>query len=308
MKKFVSICFSLILLLACFANCFAAEIYEIDSFTGEILNSSTGLATNYVNISPSCTYDKTNRLYIYSTSANNSTNVSCTVCDGMITSNIVSISTEIAAQIEVYRDGKIVDTKEYGNLSRTGTYIVRSVSKDKEIFSFTIVGPKTGKIYSYKVPSAFNIVSAKKDGKDIVTPANTVDMSEEGEYSIQYQSPAAGTAYTLDLVIDHTAPELEIIGVENGIARRAVSFGPREKDSTLTVTMNGQSVDPDEPIKAAGDYTAVYTDDAGNESTYYFTVKVFLDGGAWIFVILALAVIVLAGGYMLRCRKYMRTR
>lgn len=309
MKKFISICFSLILILACFVNCFAAtEIFEIDSFTGEILNSSTGYSTNYISLSSSCTYDKTNRLYVYATSANANTNIKCTVCDGMVTSDIVRIESEVASQIVVYKDGKVVDNRDYDRLSETGTYIVRTVSGDKEIFSFTIVGPRTGLIYSYKVPSFFTIVSAQKDGQDLITPNNTVNMSEEGEYTVKYRSAAAGTAYELNVVIDHTAPELEIIGVENGIARGPVSFGPLEPDSTLTVTTNNTAVDYSEPIKVAGDYTAVYRDNAGNENTYYFTVKVFLDGGAWVFVGLAVAVIALAAGYMFRCRRHMRTR
>lgn len=310
MKKIFAFCFSLILILTSFCAAFAAtEIFEVDSFTGEIIKSSTGYTSNLIQLPGSCVYDTSNKRYIYSTTANDNTDVFCNVYDGMVTADMVSIESDVATQLVVYKDGKTVDPQEYGRLTDPGTYIVRTVNADKEVFSFTIVGQKTGLVYSYMVPTVFNILSVKKDGEDVVYVGRTIDLSEEGHYDIRYKCQQTGVVYELNLDIDHTAPELEIRGVENGIARGPVSFGTLEEGSTLAVLRNdGEKVDYENPIKVAGDYTAVYTDEAGNESTYYFTVKVFLDGGAWVFVGLAASVVILAGGYMLYCRKNMRTR
>ncbi len=310
MKKIIAICFSLILLLASFANSFAAtEVFEVDKFTGEIIKSSTGYTTNTVALSGSCSYDVSSKTYIYSTSASELTNIKTNVYDGMITSDIVSVESEIAAQIIIYKEGKEVNSNLYSRITEPGVYVVRTVNDDKQVFTFTIVGDRSGLVYSYDVPGIFNISKATKDGQELNFVGRHVDMSEEGQYCVRYKCPATGVVEELNVYIDHTAPELVMYGVENGIARKAVSFGEIEQDSTLVVTRDdGEIIDYEEPIKIAGDYTAVYTDAAGNGNTYYFTVKVFLDGGAWVFVGLAAAVVILAVGYMIYCKKNMRTR
>ena len=310
MKRITAICFSLILVLASCVSAFAAtEVFEVDSFTGEVIKSSTGYSTNMITLTADCTYDSTAKEYIYATSANANTNVKCNVYDGMITSGIVYVESDVAAQIVIYKDGKAIDSKEYGKLTDPGTYIVRTVNTDKLIFTFTIVGAKSGILYGYNVPAVFNITSATKDGESIDYIGRTIDFTEEGQYCIRYKCAATEAVYELNVFIDHTLPELEIYGVENGIARKPVTFGELEEDSTLVVTRDdGVVIDHTEAIKVAGDYTAVYTDAAGNSNMYFFTVKVFLDGGAWVFVGLAVAVLLLAGGYMLYCKKNMRTR
>ena len=310
MKKITAVCFSLILILASFTGVFAAtEVFEVDSFTGEIIKSSTGYSSNIITLTSSCSYDSSSKDYVYSTSSSENTNVKCNVYDGMVTSGVVYVETGVAAQIVIYRDGKVIDNKSYAKLTEPGTYIIRTVNPDQQLFTFTIVGERSGRLYGYNVPSIFNILSTTRNGKDVPYIGRTVDFTEEGQYCVRYKCSSTGVVCELNVFIDHTVPELEIYGVDNGIARRAVTFGPLEEDSTLVVTRDdGVVVDYTEPIKVAGDYTAVYQDAAGNTSTEYFTVKVFLDGGAWIFVVLAIAVIVLAGGYMIYCKKNTRTR
>lgn len=310
MKKIIAICFSLILVLASFASSFAAtEVFEVDKFTGEIIKSSTGYTTNTVALSGSCSYDVSSKTYIYSTSSSELTNIKSNVFDGMITSDIVSVESEIAAQIVIYKEGKEINSNLYSRITEPGVYVVRTVNEDKQVFTFTIVGQRSGLIYAYDVPGIFNISKATKDNQEIKFVGRHIDMSEEGQYCVRYKCPSTGVVEELNVYIDHTAPELVINGVENGIARKAVTIGEIEQDSTLVLTRDdGEIIDYTEPIKIAGDYTAVYTDVAGNGNTYYFTVKVFLDGGAWIFVGLAAAVVILAVGYMIFCKKNMRTR
>ena len=59
---------------------------------------------------------------------------------------------------------------------------------------------------------------------------------------------------------------------------------------------------------SAGDYIVYYTDAAGNVSSYYFTMRVFFNASAWIYVILVVVIIGAAIGYKIFVRKKLTTR
>ena len=308
MKKLICICFSLILLLLCAGPCFA-EVY-IYSPDGELLDGNTGASSTKIQLESSCYYDKLSKRFVYSTDISPNANVESSVYSGMMVRDAVELTIDPSANVEVYRDGLLVDPSEYTYLEVPGSYVVRNITTDREVLSFTIVSEITGAVNSYKLPSIFYYSSASYEGEPIPTDFNSVSFDKDGWYTLTYRSTIIDADYSLGVEIDHTYPELEIYGVENDVANGPVSFGPTESGSSLNITLNGEPFEyyKDDILKQAGEYVVKYTDRAGNTSSYYFTINIFLDGGAWIFVGMAAAIIIAAIVYIIYCKKHTRVR
>jgi len=293
------------------AICFAASrgVYVYDPITDDQINVSTGEKTNEVSLTTNCTYDFVRRMYCMPVDDTNTNYLYCNVFTGMITTNIVTLSFDDTSNITVYRDGEVVDPSTYSQLGVFGNYTVRNTKTDRELMTFTIMSTLSGSLHQYVVPSIFYITSLRINGETQLIQSNTVNFEEDGLYSLSYKCAKNEMSYTLTVQVDHTYPELVLNGVNEKMeANSPVSFGLLESGSTLVVTKDGEVVDTRMEIKESGDYIAKYTDAAGNTSTYYFTVNVFLDGGAWVFVGLAALVIGAAVGFVIYSRKNMRVR
>ncbi len=295
-------------MLLCAGPCFA-EVY-IYSPDGELLDGNTGTSSTKIQLESTCYYDKPNKRYVYSTDISPDAKVESSVYSGMMVRDFVELIIDPAANVEVFRDGQPVDSSEFPYLTIPGAYVVRNRATDREVLSFTIVNEITGAVNSYKLPSLFYYSSANYEGEAVPTDFNSVSFDKDGWYTLTYRSSIVDAEYSLSVVIDHTYPELEIIGVENDVANGPVSFGPTEEGSSLTLTLNGEPLDfyKDDILKQAGKYVVKYTDRAGNTSSYYFTMNIFLDGGAWIFVGMAAAIIIAVVVYMIHCKKHTRVR
>lgn len=309
MKKFSCILLSLILLLSFTSVAFADEVHLLDPISGEIVDEN-GNSSSTIKLSLKCKYDITDKMYIYSTGSTSSTDVACSVYNGMIVTDPVVIRPSKSAKIEVYRGSQLVDPSEYENLSEPGSYVVNDLYQSQELLSFTIVPYVTSAISSYSVPMAFYISSAKCNDEDINVVGNTVQFDKDGIYHIEYVGKLNNVGYTLDVNVDITYPELEIIGVdEDGVARGPVSFGPLEAGSTLSVTVDGQEVQTlSGQYSTAGQYVVKYTDSAGNVSSYYFRMVLFFNLSAGLFITLLGVIIVLAVGFVIYTHKNRKVR
>lgn len=309
MKRLFCVCLSLILLLTITTFAFADEIHLLDPISGEIVDEN-GNSSSTVKLSTKCKYDFTDEMFIYSTGTTTSTDIMCSVYNGMITTDPVVIKNGDSANIEVYKDGQLVDKSEYEYLSEPGSYVVNNVYNSQEVLSFIIASLHTGKISMYKVPSIFYISSARYNDENLELDGNMIRFDKDGLYHIEYVGNKTNVGYTLDLHVDLTYPQLEINGLDDdGIARGPVTFGTLEPDSTLLVTVDGKVVNPiNNEYTTAGDYVVKYSDRAGNVSSYYFTMGVFFNLSAYLFVGIAGAVIVAAIVYMIYTRKNRRVR
>lgn len=295
-------------MLLCAGPCFA-EVF-IYSPDGELLDGSTGESSTKIQLESTCYYDRPSKRYVYSTDISPNANVESSVYSGMMVKGEVELIIDPSANVEVYRDGQLVDSSEYPYLTTPGSYVVRNRSTDQEVLSFVIVSEITGAVNSYKLPSIFYFTSANYEGEAVPTDFNTVNFDKDGWYSLTYKSAIVDAEYSLGIEIDHTYPELEIYGLKDDVANGPVSFGPTEDGSSLAITLNGEPFEyyRDDILKQAGDYVVKYTDHAGNTSSYYFTMNIFLDGGAWVFVGMAAAVIIAAIVYIIYCKKHTRVR
>ncbi len=309
MKKLTAIFLCLLLIALSAVSCFADDLYIIDPYTGEIISTIEGYSVSSIRYSDRCIYNIKEDLYTYSLPGGTGVSVTCSVYDGMVVQGGVTLSVDNPTLIDVYREGELVSADEYSLLSQPGTYIVRDLGNDAQLFSFTIVGRLSGAVYAYRVPSPFSVYKVTFNGEPVSVSGNVVNMSEEGEYYVEYGNYSAGKTYELNLFSDHTAPVLEIGGVnENGIAKSTVTLGKREPNSTIRLTRNGEETAVRDELDQPGEYVLTYTDEAGNASLYHFTIRVFFDASARVFLGMFLLVLAAAGAYMIYARRHMRTR
>ena len=115
-------------------------------------------------------------------------------------------------------------------------------------------------------------------------------------------------SYSLNIYVDHQAPELILEGVENGIAKGPVTISGLEDESILEIFRDDERIVQSEELKTSGTYKLIYSDEAGNSTEYNFVIRVYFDTTAWSYV--AAVVLIIAGVivYMIYCRKHLRLR
>lgn len=297
----------LVMVLLSTSLVFADTLTIYDKFTGEEILSNSTLQTS-VNLSNKCRYDRTISRYVYTTGIATDSDVECSVYTGMIVSEPVAISTGQNVRVEVYRDGELIESDDYGKLDIQGHYKV--LCDGQELFYFTIVNKLTSIITGYDMPDGFRIVSVTKDGQSFPQNGSVVSFDGDGRYVISYRCVDTGVSYTLDCTIDNTVPTLEFEGLpENRMASGPVKFIKTEKDSTVRVILEDKEISVmDDTLVESGDYKVAVYDKAGNSSIYTFRIKVYFDTSAWVVVILFLVIIGAVVGYILHSRKHLRVR
>ena len=301
-------------------SAFGSDSTESDSYTiisdysgsssaeSSISNSTSDeLPENQISLGDSVYYDEETKQYLYDTEIGR---VESNVMDGMIVSEPVTLTSDNSAALILYKDGERMAQKDVSSFSDNGYYVVQYNDNDgvtRTIMDFMIVGEKTGLIDSYDLPSGFSVTEATRDGASIST-SSTIDMTKEGEYHIAYQCDRTKVSYTLNVGIDHTAPVLALEAVKNGVAKGPVDISDVEEGATVAITFDGKNYNYREKLSQSGNYEITVTDDAGNETSYAFTIRIYLDSSAYISIVIVLAILVGIGGYMLFERKKLRTR
>src|SRR5690606_36560455 len=152
------------------------------------------------------------------------------------------------------------------------TLVVTDAAGNADTVRFTIdktlpeiTGVDDGASYNTDVTPAFNEGTATLNGEAFTS--GTL-VTEEGEYELLV-TDASGNADTVRFTIDKTLPE--ITGVEDGASYNTdVTPAFNEGEGVL----NGEPFTSGTPVTAAGAYTLVVTDAAGNETVVRFTVGV----------------------------------
>ena len=270
---------------------------QLDSFTGERIVGDDGnlgmqTASNSIWLSDTMYYDLEKRMFAYP--AGTST-IYASVADGMIVRDRVTISQPDGLPVSVYLNGEEI---EYGGgeLSERGSYAVQAMDGEqmKQLFTFTIVGARTGQILNYSMPEGFRITAATRNGDTINWSRKFVDMSQEGDYRVDYECPLTQISYSLNVTIDTTPPALVMVGVdEEGKARGPVTITGKEEYDTISITRDGEpfKLIMTHTLTQSGRYVVTAVDEAGNISTYPFTIMIYLDRNGWIFLLLFIAVI-----------------
>lgn len=297
-------------------NRFVGEIgYSgvVDAETGYAPGATHGDETR-VELSDTMYYDREAQVFVFP--LDGGAELRAGAADGMIVSEPVALSAEGELDVTVYRNGEAFEP-ENGVADQIGEYVVNRADggMERRVMGFTVVGESTNAVTAYSMPEGFLVRDATLNGEEAPYDRYRVDMMAEGAYHIEYRCPLAGLERTLDVTVDRTAPELLLDGRLDGggRVRSAVEFQALEDGVAIGVTRDGE---PQRVLLSGGagrltdtgSYVVNVTDPAGNTTTYEFTIVLYLDTNAAIF--LALASLALAGvlGYVLWRRKNLRVR
>ena len=129
------------------------------------------------------------------------------------------------------------------------------------------------------------IVTVKKDG-EIVEYVSGQKLTENGAYEITFEN-YDGFSSTYSFVIDKTAPELGLEGVQNGFATNGdVTVSVPESGLTVQLYKDGELVGNYEsgtPLTEEGSYRITAIDAAGNTTEVSFTIDKSVDFAADIY-------------------------
>ena len=286
----------------------------LDAVTGEpitAVSSSAAEATDSsgrIRLQAGEEYDPETGLFVFTLSRG--AEVTSTVADGMVTAGKVSISVPTNAAVTLYCNGNAVEGTDFTALSEPGSYVMLSQNGSglsEQVFSFTIVNEFTA-LTEYRIPAGFAATDVFLDGVEQPFTNRTVDLSQEGYYRIEYGCLYTELPYVLEVSVDHTAPVLELKEVKDGVARGAVDISDRERDVSLLCVLDGEKISVSNQLTKAGNYTLRLEDPAGNVTTYQFTIGVYLNISAWVFVGIIAAVIAVTALYLMVSRKKLRIR
>lgn len=267
-----------------------------------------------IPITDNMLYDSAKGAFVYPIGANSE--LACTAADGMVLTDTVTLSTVGSPQLSVYRNGEEVDLSAGSTLKEPGEYaIYLGSSAGARICGFTILPAVTNLIHGYTVPEGFAVRELLYNGEQQSFERYYADMEAEGEYEINTRCLQADRIYTLRVAIDRTAPELVLSGNvgEDGRVRGPVTITDIEAGTVLTLERDGEAEklavrDGTAVIRDTGSYRLTATDTAGNSSSYQFTILLYLDSNAFLFVLLALAIVASVFLYALRKRRKFKVR
>ncbi|MCR5451852.1 MAG: hypothetical protein K6F00_04390 [Lachnospiraceae bacterium] len=289
---------------------------RVDMYSGEPLQEGSGdgstLGGTVVALQDGGSYNREDHTFAY-TPNGSSLSVRSNVANNMVTTDPVSIVADEGLEIELYKNSKPQTDLDLTSISTPGQYTVvaNGAETSDQVMAFTIVTRNTGVIDRYVLPSGF-VVSEVIFGGSILTDISVseVDLTNEGEYDIKYRCKATGVDYQLKLDIDHTAPEYNLLGVKNGIARGPVTVDGITGDDEVSLKYNGNEVGMPLGgiIRNVGRYSITVTDKAGNYKSEDFTVRMYLNYQGIIFIAIILGLIIAMIAFMVLSRKNMRIR
>ncbi len=287
---------------------------QLDPFTGEAVleqigeNEVTTLSDRRM-ITENMYYDYSTGLFAYPVD-NDLSDVLSNAADGMVLNEPVEVRIPDGVSVSIFRDGNQVD---FANEYRTrGSYsvMIQKNGVSDTLFTFTIIGAKTGKISSYQLPQYFRFDSITLDGVEIGHTRNFVELMEEGYYEISYRCERTDIKYKLNVTIDHTPPQVVFEGIgEDGKARGPVTWGQLKDDEYIKVYKEGSEyLYTNNRLTQSGTYEIVVTDDADNVLDVNFVIMIYLDKNGFMFVGIIVVVVGALAGYLIYQRKHMKVR
>ncbi|MCR4725409.1 MAG: hypothetical protein K5772_08245 [Clostridia bacterium] len=291
---------------------------ELDPLTNLPVGSGTagltGDSVSRVPIYGNTYYDWNLHSFVYQVEGT-LTEIYSDAADGMVSSSPVSVTATENSTIMVFRDGTQL-SGDFSNLNTPGNYVVSapSGSGNKKVFSFTIVGGRTNALHTFEVPDGFYVASVEKDGEVRFTDRYTVDMEEEGAYTVEYECMATDLSYTLQTVIDRTPPELSFRGKmdENNRMRSALLFSGLQEGDSIVLLRSGEEVlptlngDGTGGVYDPGNYVMRVYDAAGNMAEYTFTILIYLNRYSVFFIGIVLLTAAAVAGYIIFQRKRLK--
>ena len=263
-----------------------------------------------VHIAGNTYYDYADKAFLYYADADVSHVVRSNVADGMITDQSVSINADAGVALELYLNGERLERLPEGPFQTAGEYVVMYVggAASERLFSFTIVPRICSSVTSYALPAGFEIVEATLDKAAIPYDRNYIKLTDEGTYTIQYRCSKTKVPYQLQIQTDFTGPVLSLEEVTNGIARGPVDISEAKNAAYVNIYHDGERIGRKDVLTESGEYFIELADEAGNKTTYSFTILIYFDSNSILFFMILLATCSAVMIYLLHARKHLRVR
>ncbi len=230
--------------------------------------------------------------------------------DGIAVAGYIRIDEngETITIVEALRDGEAYIPQSH-TFSEHGSYVVTLADEvgNRATVTFDIFRrPVQAFTYITKGEYALYQVWYYTDG--VRQPANGILLGDDGRqefgfwedglYEVDLLHMPTNTYVTFPLEVDNLAPEVTLIGVEEGgTTRETVSFEGLAGGDTVEIWIDGElsrvvnigSVGSDSPLlREAGEYKVIIRDEAGNETTYTFVREFTANTASNIFICLLL--------------------
>jgi hypothetical protein len=263
-----------------------------------------------LHIAGSTFYDSVEKTFLYYVNATAAQAVRSNAADGMITNQAVFVKADAGVALEVYLNGERLQSISGGTFQTPGEYVVMYAggAVSKRLLSFTIVPKLCNSVTSYALPAGFEFTEATLDGEAVAFDKSYIKLTEEGEYNIHYRCVKTNVPYQLLLKTDFTGPVLSLDAVKDGKAQGPVDISDAKNAAHVTIYHDGERIGRKDVLTESGEYYIELTDEAGNKTTYSFTILIYFDGNSWLFFLLIICSCVGVIIYLVRARKRMRVR
>lgn len=255
-------------------------------------------------------FDPDDNTFVYYVDTTSMLAIHSNVADGMITEQSVTIQTDVGVAIEVYLNGERLNSISGGVFQSPGEYVVMNVggSVSERVFSFTIVPDLCNYVTGYVLPAGFYIEEATLNDTEVAFERNYIKFAEEGEYNVRYRCSKTDASYQLRLHTDFTGPILSLEEVTNGTARGPVDISEAKEAAAVNIYHDGERIPRKDVLTESGEYHIELADEAGNKTTYSFTILIYFDGNSWLFILMVLFACVGIIIYLMHSRKHLRVR
>ena len=76
----------------------------------------------------------------------------------------------------------------------------------------------------------------------------------------------------------------------------------------INIYHDGEKIGRKDVLTESGEYYIELADEAGNKTSYSFTILIYFDGSSWLFILILLAAAIGVVIYLFRARKHLRVR
>lgn len=255
-------------------------------------------------------YDAAEKAFLYYVNASASQAVRSNAADGMITEQAVTVKADAGVALEVYLNGERLESISGGIFQAPGEYVIMHVGGTipERLFSFTIVPKLCNFVTGYSLPAGFEFTEAFLNDAPISFDKNYIKLSEEGKYNIRYRCVKTNVSYQLLLTTDFTGPVLSLEEVTDGKAQGPVDISEARNAAHVTIYHDGEKISRKDVLTESGEYYIELADEAGNQTTYSFTILIYFDGNSWLFFLLAICSLIGVIIYLTHARKHLRVR
>lgn len=323
MKRLFALAMSLLLLASAALPVFAVDEEDdvgdmdytgvLDPFTGapvDSVNESLGTGGDgVVSVANGILFSTDKRRFLYPVPGAGTLCVESDVMTGMLVTGTVNLVIPEGVNCQLYRNGKACENAN-GVISERGSYVLNYQEGEKvvSLMEFTIVNRLTCKPDRYEMPLGFVVEEVYLNGTEIATGSGEVDLTQEGTYQINYACHLTDSRYSLELVVDRTPPVLALEAVHDSVANGPVDLSDLEPGARCEIELNGSRISYTDTLTKSGNYLVTVTDEAGNSSAYAFTIQVYLNTSAWVFLLLFVGAAAALIIYLMKSRKNLRVR